>query len=223
MKSQNITILLLLFCTTIHYSSCLCGGHTAVVGTVPYHVQIRFIGKYICSGAIVIAPDNHHVIITSGKCVTEDQNDRLRPVSYMNVYAGRTRINGSHIYEQIQPVVHSVRHPQWKRGTRYENDIAVLHLESGFKFNAIVQPVNLTNMINQNPTGELIISGWGEAHPNAKKLETYLRVAGLKIVSNPECNNAYAWTDWGKTLHRHFICAGVPGNPTYQGPCDGLV
>lgn len=221
MNSKILTILELLLCCAFPFSSGMCGGHTAILGTVPYHVQVRFIGKYACGGAIVIAPDHHHVIVTSGKCVTEDFNDNLRPVAYMNVYAGRTRINGSHIYEQIQPVVHTVRHPEWKRKPLLQNDIAVIHLETGFKFNAIVQPVNVTNRYQTNPTGEIIISGWGEAHPKAKTLETYLRVGAIQSVANIPCNSEYKYTEWGKHVPTKIFCAGKVGNPTFQGPCDG--
>lgn len=218
MKLAKLVLFTFTFSTFIYSSYCIAGGHFIKIGEAPYHLQVRYNDIYVCGGALVLAEDGNHVVITSGKCVTETTRNNLRDPQFMKVIGGRVKLNGVHGYEQTRSVTKLERHPNWQRGGNgiLKNDLAILHLSSNFDVNQIVQTIPVTLHENRNPIGYLIITGWGQQKPKDQFPSEVLKIAQIESVYNSDCNDAYAWTDLGRIVPDNVLCGGRIRNKKYQ-------
>lgn len=218
MKLEKLLLLISTFSTLFSFSYAIAGGHFTKIGEAPYHVQIRYNDLYICGGALIEAGNGKQVILTSGKCVTQGTRNNLRDPQLMSVIGGRVKLNGAHGYEQTRSVTSLIRHPSWERGGQgiLKNDLAVLHINSNFELNHIVQTIPLTLHTNTNPVGYLIITGWGQQKPKDPNPSGVLKIAQIESVYNRDCNDAYSWTDWGRIVSNNLLCGGRVRNKKYQ-------
>ncbi len=217
MNLEKLLLITFTLSTLFYLSHCLAGGHFTKIGEAPYHLQIRYNGNYACGGALIKTSDDNQIVLTSGKCVTEQTRNNLRDYKLMDVIGGRKRLNGVHGYEQTRKVTKLIRHPNWERRQgRLKNDLAILHLSSNFEENQIVQTIPLTLHTNKNPLGYLIITGWGQQKPKDQYPSEILKIAQIESVFNNECNDAYAYTDWGRIATNDLLCGGRVRNKKYQ-------
>jgi secreted trypsin-like serine protease len=113
------------------------GGTDASPGQFPYQVGISFDNDFVCGGSIL----NAFIILTAAHCVYQHQ----REISKFKVTAGdfnRSALEGT---EQTSSVSQIAVHKLYNPNPPNDNDIALLLLESPFKFNRNVSSIAWRN------------------------------------------------------------------------------
>jgi secreted trypsin-like serine protease len=107
------------------------GGADAFVGQFPYQVGISYNDVFVCGGTIL----RSLIILTAAHCVYQ------RNVRKFKVTAGdhsRSALEGT---EQTRFVSHVITHDSYNPKPPYENDIAIMLLDSSLDFSSYVSMV----------------------------------------------------------------------------------
>ena len=182
---------------------------TAVPDTkYPFLVFLEMFGSMFCGGSIF----NEWTIITAAHCISSSPD--LNKLT--NVVAGVVDRRNFSVSRQERRVKMAIIHPDYDRKTD-SNDIAVLFLEEGLKFNENVDRVCLpwTGFEARHP----IVAGWGKTE-NGSSSEVLLE-ASVPIFPHDQCVNNYA--KHNVIITDQMMCAGFEegGIDTCEGDSGG--
>ncbi|XP_074989778.1 transmembrane protease serine 12 [Calonectris borealis] len=193
------------------------GGHDARAGAWPWSVSLQTHqagGQFahVCGGVLV----NENSVLTAGHCVT----GRMDPYRWRAVLGVRNLWKrGKHA--AIRNIRNITVHPEFERET-FENDIALLELDSAVRYSDYIQPICLPPAhlypYIDNET-ECFISGWGHTAEKGKT-SAVLQEAQVEIIPSSICNSSDAY---GGLVNDNMICAGSlsGGTDTCQGDSGG--
>ncbi|KAL6448595.1 hypothetical protein ACFW04_000459 [Cataglyphis niger] len=141
---------LLIICTAVVVHGLtphIVGGKDAPIGKFPYQISLRYFNSHSCGGSIL----NSRTILTAAHCV------EWKDKRYLSVHAGTNYLNQTgYVYYVANVTVH-----EYFDRAKLINDIALIHLASPIKYNAVVQPIKLATTDKGFEGKPCTLSGWG--------------------------------------------------------------
>ena len=168
------------------------------------------------SGGTLISPTH---VLTAAHNV-QDRNTLIDfKASQIKVYIGEHRKGDSKF--NVLTVAEVIKHPKYntKKGSKYDNDIAILRLSEAVNFNSEVSPACLPADVESTYEGRIATAtGWGRlGDPRTSKTSISLQEVNVTVTSNAECNKLY-----GKRYSTSImICAGGYGMGARSGDSGG--
>jgi len=190
------------------------GGELAADGEFPWQVSLRSVSglgaTHFCGGSVIDAD----WVLTAGHCCAGQL-----PLT-MHVVAGGIELNNFEQEEQTRNLIKIIGHPNYDSNT-ISNDVCLLHLQESLTFNDWVQPLPLPAQGQETEAGtSCTVTGWGTTSEGGFILPNKLHKVDVPVVSDEECNVAYADTN---PIQDSMICAGLPegGKDSCQGDSGG--
>ncbi|KAI1290130.1 Serine proteinase stubble [Halotydeus destructor] len=194
------------------------GGRNAHFGEWPWQVLIKestLLGLFMktkCGGVLI----DDKWVLTAAHC---------QPgfLSKLLVIVGEYDLTGD--FENLKPVAKQVKRMIIHRGynpATFENDIALLELESAFNVQPHVIPICLPND-QDNYVGSLAhVVGWGKLSYGGA-VPSILQVVRLPILMNNQCQQMFLNAGHVKSIRDTFVCAGYTdgGKDSCEGDSGG--
>ncbi|XP_048041600.1 tryptase-like [Megalobrama amblycephala] len=199
-------------CGRAPLSNRIVGGENATAGSWPWQVSIHVIGVGHNCGGTLITKD---WVLSAAHCF-EDFG-----VSDTLMYFGRLNQSGLNPYETSRRASRIINHPNYN-GSTFDNDIALIQLNSSVNFSDYIKPVCLAAAGSVFSAGtDSWVTGWGRLQFGGKRPDTLQEVM-IPIVNNTDCDNAYKGISMSITSN--MICAGLlnqGGKDSCQGDSGG--
>ncbi|XP_011177385.1 serine protease SP24D [Zeugodacus cucurbitae] len=185
-------------------------GQVAALGQFPYQVSVRLNKEHICGGALL----SRTFVVTAAHCVYNVDEREL-----LGVQAGTvSRADGG----KFSAVSNVIIHPKFG----FDNDIALLELETPFEYSETIQPIAFNTW--QVPVGEsVVISGWGRLQEGGGLSNRLLYSRALYTLADVECaqasgsNNSTILCLYGP--QGYGFCDGDDGGPAvYKNVLVGI-
>jgi len=170
------------------------GGRPTEAYDYPWMAGLLFKGSIYCGGTLI----NDRYVATAAHCVAG------LPIDEINIILGvYDLLSDDQPSLQLKSIVSAVIHPKFVSKT-FNNDIAILKLNSPVKFSYAVGPVCLPQF-QKSYTGQIgVVTGWGRINETSS-ISPLLRQVEVPIFSNPECQK----TKYGvKAITDNMMCAG---------------
>ncbi|KAI5711946.1 hypothetical protein M8J75_004486 [Diaphorina citri] len=184
-------------CGQVERNQRIVGGNVTKLHEFPWIAALTKKGKFYC-GATLIA--KRHVL-TAAHCI-----EGVNPKEIKVTLGEHDRLSKNEsVPVIIRKVKRAIRHPDFSL-SNFNNDIALLEMESGVDFEAPqIHPACLPGNNEANYTGKIgIVAGWGrldERKPTANSL----RKVEVPILSEEECKSAgYS----ASRITNNMLCAG---------------
>lgn len=134
-------------------------------------------GDTICGGSIISA----WRILTAAHCLTDTLS------TLVIAGAHNRRANEASQQKATVPARNYLIHESYNRPNNYDNDIAMLKLESPFKINEFVSVISLPNPALGDFAGMIArVSGWGR--DESGDTQERLRYVDMPVITNQACN-----------------------------------
>lgn len=175
------------------------GGIPVDISTVPYLINLRVNGAFICGGSLV-TPTH---VVTAAHCVKGVSAARLE------VVGGATLLT----MPGVRRGVAKVYTPKAYSTSTLNSDVAVLKLKSPLEG----QNIGTIELCNSNwKPGELIkVSGWGQITEGSRTVSQHVRSIDVALIARTSCINQYKFRG---TISNTMFCASIPG---VKDACDG--
>ncbi|XP_076257708.1 transmembrane serine protease filzig isoform X1 [Rhynchophorus ferrugineus] len=190
------------------------GGKGATFGEFPWQVLVRestWLGLFTknkCGGVLI----NEKYVMTAAHC---------QPAIFASLVAvfGEFDISGD--LESKKPVSKNVKrvivHRKYDPDT-FENDLALLELESPVKFDSHIIPICLPRD-NEDFTGRMAtVTGWGRLRYGGA-VPSVLQEVQVPIMENNICQDMYRTAGHSKVILDSFLCAGYTTGE--KDSCEG--
>ncbi|KAF3857709.1 hypothetical protein F7725_010910 [Dissostichus mawsoni] len=149
-------------------------------------------------------------VLTAAHCLDNSMRFRVRLGDYE-----RHRVEGTEVNLKV---LQAFKHPNYNTRT-YDNDIALLRLETPAPFSKFILPACLPSSdlaervlhLNGTPT---VVSGWGKEEMNSSTFSSALNVINIPVVERDLCTQHMS-----NTITENVLCAGVLGQR--QDACEG--
>ncbi|XP_034656587.1 trypsin alpha [Drosophila subobscura] len=175
------------------------GGVPVDIGTVPYLVNLRIGGSFICGGSLVTATH----VVTAAHCVKGVGAARIQ------VVAGTTRLTDPGVRSDVAKVYT----PKAYSSRTLHTDVAVLKLKTPLTGPKIAT-IELCN--SSWNAGDLIkVSGWGLVSERSKSVSAQVRSVDVALIPRKSCMSQYKLRG---TITNTMFCASVPG---VKDACEG--
>lgn len=182
-------------------------GYPSVANSWPWMVSLYVGSSFNCGGFLA---NSYQYVVTAAHCL-EDFN--MNSVSiYAGLHTQSTRASG-----QVRGVQNWALHPNYTGFPTYENDIAVIKLDSSFNANRNVSLCCLPSGTTQLPILNefAMIAGWGttiSGDPTSLSdtlLQTRIQIQGSSTYCNAEATSSIQF------------CAGYGTSDSCQGDSGG--
>nr|DBA16642.1 TPA: hypothetical protein GDO54_004016 [Pyxicephalus adspersus] len=192
------------------------GGVNADIGEWPWQVSLQTKKDGHTCGASVVSQT---ILLSAAHCFQDTSGIRYSDPSVWTAYLGlhdqSTRTTSKDVV--IRKIKRIVAHRDFNDFT-YDNDIAMLELESPITYTDFIQPICIPESTHVFPVGKSIwVTGWG-ALTEGGTGATVLQKAEIRVINQTECNKLL--TD---QLTDRMICAGYVsgGIDACQGDSGG--
>ncbi|RWS17086.1 serine proteinase stubble-like protein 2 [Dinothrombium tinctorium] len=188
------------------------GGRNAHFGEWPWQVLIKeatWLGLFVktkCGGVLI----HHKWVLTAAHC---------QPGCSLIAIVGEYDLTGD--VENLKPVAKPVKrmiiHRDYNPNT-FENDIALLELESNFDVQPHIVPICLPED-NEDFVGQVAhVAGWGKLSYGGP-IPSILQVVKLPILPNSQCQQMFLEAGHIKAIRDTFVCAGYKSGG--KDACEG--
>ncbi|OCT66091.1 hypothetical protein XELAEV_18042345mg [Xenopus laevis] len=187
------------------------GGTDSLKGEFPW--QVHLVSKNnlgFCGGSII----NEKWIVTAAHCLLEGGE--------FKVVAGEHNTDISEGTEQYRKVAKAILYPTYNATmSRYNDDIALLELETPLELNDYVRPVCIGSMdfteklLKSNAFS--MVSGWGDVRYNGRPAIILQKLA-VPFINRAACKRSSRFS-----VYANMFCAGYSegGKDTCQGDSGG--
>ncbi|KAI4891399.1 hypothetical protein NFI96_026095 [Prochilodus magdalenae] len=197
-----------------YLSSQIVGGEASSEGEWPWQVSLHVKGEGHVCGASVIS---NLWLVTAAHCVQDTHKFRYSQPDLWEAYLGLlTQGEASKLTVQ-KSVKQIISHPEYDPKT-YDNDIALMELDSPVDLNQNIWPICLPAATHKFPAGHAVwITGWGNTREYGSSASV-LQKAEVRIINDTVCNQLL-----NGEVTPHMICAGVleGGVDACQGDSGG--
>ncbi|XP_048022345.1 ST14 transmembrane serine protease matriptase b [Megalobrama amblycephala] len=202
-------------CGTKPYkSSRIVGGKDSNEGEWPWQVSLHMKTQGHVCGASVIS---NRWLVTAAHCVQDNEKFKYSQPDQWEVYLGLLN-QGETNKSTKRSVKRIISHPQYDHQS-YDNDIALMELDSPVTLSQNIWPVCLPEATHDFPAGKSVwITGWGKLREELDDVASVLQKAEVRIINSTVCSKLM---DDGITPR--MICAGVlsGGIDACQGDSGG--
>uniref|UniRef100_A0A671RXS1 Suppressor of tumorigenicity 14 protein homolog n=1 Tax=Sinocyclocheilus anshuiensis TaxID=1608454 RepID=A0A671RXS1_9TELE len=202
-------------CGTKPYkSSRIVGGKDSNDGEWPWQVSLHMKTQGHVCGASVIS---NRWLVTAAHCVQDNEKFNYSQPDQWEVYLGLLN-QGETSKSTLKHVKRIISHPLYDH-LSYDNDIALMELDSPVTLSQNIWPVCLPEATHDFPAGKSVwITGWGKLREEVDAIASLLQKAEVRIINNTVCSKLM---DNGITPR--MICAGVlsGGVDACQGDSGG--
>uniref|UniRef100_A0A3P9PSX4 ST14 transmembrane serine protease matriptase a n=1 Tax=Poecilia reticulata TaxID=8081 RepID=A0A3P9PSX4_POERE len=195
-------------------STRIVGGEDAAQGEFPWQVSLHFqTYGHVCGASII----SENWLVTAAHCVQSDASHRFGEPAKWEVYLGlhdQRKIESFVVKRKLKQIISN---PNYNPNT-FNNDIALMELDSPIKFSDYIQPICLPNNDYKVPVGETVfITGFGATREGGTAAKV-LQKAEVRIINYSECNKLMSYR-----LTSKMFCAGVltGGVDACQGDSGG--
>lgn len=190
------------------------GGRDSHLGEFPWSVLIRettllgFFVKTKCGGVLI----DLKWVLTAAHC---------QPGMFgsLIVVVGEYDLTGKS--ERLKPIIKKVKRMIIHRDynpSNFDNDIALLELESAFQMQPHVVPICLPEKDEEFIGQAAMVAGWGKLSFGGP-VPSVLQVASLPVIGNKQCQQMYHDSGHMKIISDSFLCAGYANGG--QDSCEG--
>ncbi|KAM6973022.1 ST14 transmembrane serine protease matriptase a [Aplochiton taeniatus] len=196
-------------------TSRIVGGQAAEEGEYPWQVSLHLKNQgHVCGASII----NERWLVTAAHCVQDDAKVRYSQPgtweAYMGLHTQSLKTGRNVVRRDLRQII---SHPYYNAYT-FDNDIALMELESPLTFTDFIRPVCLPAPQHDFPVGDSVwISGWGATREGGTGA-IVLQKAEVRIINGTVCNELMS----GQITSR-MLCAGVlkGGVDACQGDSGG--
>uniref|UniRef100_A0AAR2LLU3 Suppressor of tumorigenicity 14 protein homolog n=1 Tax=Pygocentrus nattereri TaxID=42514 RepID=A0AAR2LLU3_PYGNA len=187
--------------TRPYISSRIVGGEESSEGEWPWQVSLHMKGQGHVCGASVIS---NLWLVTAAHCVQDTEKFiRYSQPDQWEAYLGLHTQGKTSTLTVQKSVKQIISHPEYDPKT-YDNDIALMELDSPVNFNQNIWPICLPAATHEFPAGQVVwITGWGATREGGS-LASVLQKAEVRIINNTVCSQLM-----NDEVTPHMICAGV--------------
>jgi secreted trypsin-like serine protease len=193
------------------------GGQEAQIGAWPWMVALVAAGQadasqgQFCGGSLIDAT----WVLTAAHC-TFRSSGAARPPTDIDIVIGRHQLSAN-TGERVD-VVRIVRHPGYRHGNNFDNDVALLELATA----VAATPIKFTDaqtVALETPARSVTVIGWGVA--DNEQPSDVLRQVEIPLVDLTTCRLSYGIFDGEVT--DNMLCAGLKagGKDSCQGDSGG--
>ncbi|XP_055593562.1 brachyurin-like [Uranotaenia lowii] len=187
-------------------SSRIVNGQRAVLGQFPHQAFMIVTGStqsWACGGSII----SDEWILTAAHCVQSAISFSIQLGTVELQSAGTVHLTTNSY----------VKHPSYNP-SNYNNDVAVIKLNSKITFNSNIQPITLpvagtTNTFENNVA---TVSGFGRTKDTDTTFSNYLYYVNLTVMSNSACEALFG----SSAIISSTLCTAAGSNPV-TGTCGG--
>ncbi|XP_076002095.1 ST14 transmembrane serine protease matriptase a [Genypterus blacodes] len=195
-------------------TSRIVGGQEAEQGEFPWQVSLHIKGFGHVCGASIISPQ---WLVTAAHCVQDDAKTRYSQPGTWEAFFGlhTQRQNGKTVVKKNLKQV--ISHPNYNAYT-YDNDIALMELDSPLTFTDYIRPICLPAAQHVFAVGNSVwITGWGATREGGSAASV-LQKAQVRIINRKVCDKLM-----GGQITSRMMCAGVltGGVDACQGDSGG--
>ena len=194
------------------------GGRNAHFGEWPWQVLIKeatWLGLWMktkCGGVLI----DHRWVLTAAHCQPGFWGSLL-------VVVGEYDLTGD--VENLKPIQKPVKRMIVHRNynpTTFENDIALMELESPFDVQPHVVPICLPEPGEEFVGQVAHVAGWGKLSYGGP-IPSILQVVKLPILANDKCQEMFNNAGHDKEIKPTFLCAGYTdgGKDSCEGDSGG--
>ncbi|KAM4737636.1 suppressor of tumorigenicity 14 protein homolog [Anableps anableps] len=191
-------------------SSRIVGGQASKEGEWPWQVSLHVTGLGHTCGASVL---NNRWLLTAAHCFQDDYAHTNRWEAFLGLHVqGQT--NEWTVKRKVKRIV---IHKDYNRMS-YDNDIALMELDSSVTLNQYIWPICLPSATYDFPVGqEAWITGWGATKEGDAGTKV-LHKAQVRIINSTVCKNLLE-----DSVTDKMLCAGVlaGGVDACQGDSGG--
>ncbi|XP_076836296.1 ST14 transmembrane serine protease matriptase b [Brachyhypopomus gauderio] len=195
-------------------NSRIVGGQTSTEGEWPWQASLHVKGHGHVCGASVIS---NRWMITAAHCVQDAGQIMYSQPDVWMVHLGLHDQGQYNRWTMHKNVKRIISHPDY-HSSEFDNDIALVELDSPIKFNQRVWPICLPAATDEFFAGKPVwITGWGRVQ-EAGMLANALQKAQVRIINDTVCSQLM-----GNGVTPRMICAGVlsGGVDACQGDSGG--
>ena len=196
------------------------GGRDSQLGEFPWSVLIRetsllgFFVKTKCGGVLI----ELKWVLTAAHCQPGMFGSLLVVVGEFDLGQVRAQRSQRPIVRRVKRmIIHRDYNP-----ANFDNDIALLELESPFQVQPHVVPICLPDKLDDFNGRQALVAGWGKLSFGGPVAQV-LQVAKLPVIGNRQCQEMYQASGHSKLISDSFLCAGLErgGRDSCEGDSGG--
>ncbi|XP_065315290.1 transmembrane protease serine 11G-like [Gordionus sp. m RMFG-2023] len=193
--------------TSISLEARILNGVPSKRGSWPWQASIRYKGIHSCGGSLVA--DKY--VITASHCQFSRRNPSDITLSFGTLFSG----NVNDEFEQMRRAVRVTEHEGFNNGLKFNNDIAIIELDSPVQYNDYISPICLPT--KEYSVGSLCyVTGYGSTKGTG--VENVLNEVAIPIIASQQCSDP----NWlGDKVNENMICAGGDEKDSCQGDSGG--